>query len=50
MRITWDGKVRITPATDPAQDHDTKIERACLAELHISEIGDPDAFLAGLVQ
>ena len=49
MRITWDGKVRVTPATDPSQDHDTKIERACLAELHISEIGDPDAFLAGLV-
>ena len=49
MRITWDGRVRVTPATDPARDHDTSIERECLAELHISEIHDPDRFLAGLV-
>ena len=49
MRITWDGRVRVTPATDPARDHDTSIERECLAELHISDIHDPDAFLASLV-
>jgi Radical SAM superfamily len=49
LRLWWNGRVHVTAAKAPGDYHNTSMRPTLLADVHITEIDDVDAFLCRLV-